>query len=281
MKKNRNSWFAGLIISLLVFTPSVVTGQSDKAFVKKYLTELPSVKLSNKLSKYRMTAVYTNRDLYGKFSGKTKVTGEYTRGLPGDSTVWNNVYIANSQSFEEPFPAGSKKEYMENFKYVPSPEMIKEKAFKDFPTNPENVFARNLVWDMYSFEIFSWQDYDSLKLNVPYHMAKMSFEFDLAELGKYKHNQIVLCWTGITVVNGELCAVIEFNAPDNMIELSMAQIKTKGTEQYWGTVLVSLKTKNIEHAVMYSGTMQEIEVAGMKDKFLIKTIRELEVEKIQ
>lgn len=61
----------------------------------------------------------------------------------------------------------------------------------------------------------------------------------------------------------------------------MAQIKSKGTEQYWGTVLVSLKTKNIEHSVMYSGTMQEIEVTGMKDKFLVKTIRELEVEKIQ
>ena len=281
MKKKRNSWLAGLIISLLVLTPSFVGAQSDKAFVKKYLSSLPSVKLSNELSKYRMTAVYTNRDLYGKFTGKIKVSGLYTRGLPGDSAKWNDVYIANSQSFDEPFPTGSKKEYMENFKYVPSPEMIKEKAFKDFPSNPENVYARNLVWDMYSFEVFAWQDYDSLKLNVPYPMAKMGFEFDMAEIGKYKHNKIVLCWTGITVVKGELCAVIEFNADDNMLELSMAQIKSKGTEQYWGTVLVSLKTKNIEHAVMYSGTIQEIEVAGMKDKFLIKTIRELEVEKIQ
>lgn len=54
-------------ISLLVLTPTVVTGQNDKAFVKKFLTELPSVKLDNNLSKYRMTAVYMNRGLYGKF----------------------------------------------------------------------------------------------------------------------------------------------------------------------------------------------------------------------
>jgi hypothetical protein len=32
---------------------------------------------------------------------------------------------------------------------------------------------------------------------------------------------------------------------------------------------------------MGSGTILEIEVPGMKDKFLTKTIRELEVEKIQ
>jgi ribosomal protein L19 len=79
----------------------------------------------------------------------------------------------------------------------------------------------------------------------------------------------------------KLCAIIDFDAIDNKIEFSMNQIKTKGTEQYWGTVMVSIKTKNIESAQMYSGTIQEIEVAGMKDKILVKTIRELEVNRIQ
>jgi hypothetical protein len=51
--------------------------------------------------------------------------------------------------------------------------------------------------------------------------------------------------------------------------------------QYWGTILLSLKTKNIEKAVMYSGTMQELTISGMKDKMLVKTIRELNVDKIQ
>lgn len=281
MKTKLNSILAGLIFTLLVFIPSAVKGQSEKAFVNKYLTKLPSVNLSKAITRYRMTAVYTNRDLYGKFTGKKKVTGEYTRGLPGDSVVWNNAYISDSQKFEESFPAGSKKEYMENFKYLPSDDMLKPEAFKNFPANPENVFVRNLVWDMYSFEIFAWKDYDSLKLNVPYDMSKMSFKFDMAEIGNYQHNGIILCWKGISVVNGEMCAVIEFNAIDNIIELTMASIKAKGTEQYWGTVFVSLKTKLIEKATMGSGTILEIEVPGMKDKFLTKTIRELEVEKIQ
>jgi hypothetical protein len=75
--------------------------------------------------------------------------------------------------------------------------------------------------------------------------------------------------------------LIEFNAIDNKLELNMDMIKTKGTEQYWGSVLVSVRTRIIEHAEMYSGTIQEIEVKGMKDKILMKTIRELEIKRIQ
>jgi hypothetical protein len=37
----------------------------------------------------------------------------------------------------------------------------------------------------------------------------------------------------------------------------------------------------IESAAMYGGTIQEIEVPGVPNKFLVKTIRELWVEKIQ
>ncbi len=281
MKKNWKSDFAGILMTLLMFAPSVSMGQSEKAFIKKYLSELPSVPVSNALQKYRMTAVYTNRDLYGNFTGKTKVTGDYTRGLPGDSVNWNNIFISGSNNFSEPFPAGTKQEYMENMKYVPSPKMVEEGAFKNFPSSPENIYARNLIWDMMSFEIFAWSYYDSLKLNDPYIIPDITGEFNMADIGKYSHNKIMLCWKGISMINGELCAIVDFNAIDNKIELSMDLIKTKGTEQYWGTILISLKTKNIEHAVMYSGTIQEIEVKGMKDKFLIKTIRELEVNRIQ
>ena len=281
MKKKLNSGLVSFMIIIMIILPSIVNGQSEKAFAKKYLEKLPAVSLSNKLTKYRMTALYINRDIYGAFKGKTKVSGDYTRGLPGDSVVWNNVYISESQNIDEPFPSGTKKEYMENFKYIPSGKMLQQDAFKNFPTTPENVFARNLIWDMLSFEIFSWQYYDSLKLNKPFIIPDIKGEFDMADIGKYSHNKIVLCWNGVSVFNEELCAVIDFTADDNLISLNMPQIKSKGTEEYWGTVYLSLKTKNIEHAVMYSGTVQEIELTGMKDKLLFKTIRELEVKKIQ
>lgn len=281
MKKKLNSGFAGLLISVLIILPSLAKGQGEKAVARKYLSELPKVQMSKTLQKYRMTAVYTNRDLYGKFTGKTRVSGDYTRGLPGDSSMWNNVYISSSNNFSDPFPVGTKQEYMENFRYIPSEKMMEEKAFKSFPKSIENIFARNLIWDMMSADIFAWNYYDSLKLNVPYIIPDIKGEFNMADIGNYSHNKIVLCWKGITEINGQLCALIDFDAIDNKLEISMEMIKTKGTEQYWGSIQVSLKTKNIEHAEMFSGTIQEIEVKGMKDKFLMKTIRELEIKKIQ
>jgi hypothetical protein len=281
MKKKLNSCFAGLLISVLIILPSLAKGQGEKAVAKKYLSELPKVRMSKTLQKYRMTAVYTNRDLYGKFTGKTRVSGDYTRGLPGDSSMWNNVYISSSNNFSDPFPVGTKQEYMENFRYIPSDKMMEEKAFKSFPKSIENIFARNLIWDMMSADIFAWNYYDSLKLNVPYIIPDIKGEFNMADIGNYSHNKIVLCWKGITELNGQLCALIDFDAIDNKLEISTDMIKTKGTEQYWGSIQVSLKTRNIEHAEMFSGTIQEIEVKGMKDKFLMKTIREMEIKKIQ
>jgi hypothetical protein len=61
----------------------------------------------------------------------------------------------------------------------------------------------------------------------------------------------------------------------------MDAITTKGTEQYWGTTWVGLESGIIEYAEVYGGTMQEISVKGIENKFLIKTIRELWVEKIR
>jgi hypothetical protein len=281
MKKKLNSGCAGILISLLIIVPSIAKGQSERAVEKKYLSELPKVQMAKTVQKYRMTAIYTNRDLYGNFTGKTMVSGDYTRGLPGDSSMWNNVYISSSNNFSDPFPTGTKQEYMENFRYIPSDKMMEEKSFKSFPKSVENVFARNLIWDMMSADIFAWNYYDSLKLNVPYIIPDIKGEFNMADIGNYSHNKIVLCWRGISEINGQLCALIEFNAIDNKLEITMDMIKTKGTEQYWGSILVSIKTKNIEHADMYSGTIQEIEVKGMKDKFLMKTIRELEIRRIQ
>lgn len=271
-----------LLLILLLLLPLNLNGQSEKSISKKYLSSLP-VKANNSLQKYRMVAVYTNRDLYGKFTSKTRVTGDYTRGLSGDSSMWNNVYVSASNVFAGPFPEGNKQVYMENFKYIPSEKMLDENNYSNFPSSPENIYARNLIWDMLATDIFAWKYNDSLKVNQPYIIPTIKGEFKMADIGNYSHNKIALCWRGITMLEDQLCALIDFTAVDNLVNLNLnkGQIKTKGTEQYWGTILVSLKNREIEKADMYSGTIQEIEVQGMKDKFLMKTIRELEVYKIR
>lgn len=260
---------------------SVLSGQSEKAFMKKYLTKIPNVAVSNPQSKYRMTAVYTNRDLYGNFMDKKKISGEYTRGLENGFAEWNNVYIATSSDFMKPFTSGTKQEYIENFKYVPSSEMLSKDAFKGFPPTPESVYAKNLIWDMLMIENFARDYSDSLRLNKTYIIPEISGAFEMENIGNYSQISIQICWTGVSVVNGKMCAVLEYRALDNKIELSMDQLKTRGTEQYWGTTWVALDDKQVEYAEVYGGTLQEIEITGMQNKFLVKTIRELWVERIQ
>ncbi len=275
------SFIRGILVVMVIMIPGFLNGQNQKTTIKKYLTELPSSAVKTTLQKYRMTAVYTNRDLYGNFTGKTKVSGDYTWGMENGQVKWNNVRIAGSNNYSEPFQEGKKQEYMENMTYVPSSDMLKEDAFKNFPASAENVLARNLIWDMSTIEEFAWKYSDSLKLNRKYSLKEGIGEFDMGNIGTYNHNDIQVCWTGISAIGGRLCAVIEYRAVDNIMSLTMEQMNTKGTEQYWGTTWIDLETRQIEYAEMYGGTIQEIEVRGFKDKFLVKTIRELWVERIQ
>jgi hypothetical protein len=170
---------------------------------------------------------------------------------------------------------------MENMKYVPSPKMLDTNAFIGFPATPAGVFTKNLVWDMMTIEGFAWDHSDSLKLNRIYNLPNASDEFNMENIGTYSHANIQLCWTGVSTFGDEICAVIEFRAVDNKLAMTMPGFSTKGTEQYWGTIWVSFQTRLIEKAVMYGGTMQEITVTGMQNKLMIKTIRELWVDKIQ
>lgn len=281
MKNKVNTMIKMLVASVLIFSFMTSSCQSEKALISKYMQDLPAVSAGNELHKYRMTAVYLNRDLYGNFTGKTKVTGEYTRGLKDGAVCWNNVIISGSDNMNEDFGMGTKQVYMENFRYSPAADMLKPDSFKDFPAGPETVLAKNLVWDMGAIESFAWGYTKDLKMNTDYTIPQSNEEFDMGGIGTYAHNNIHLCWTGICSFNDELCGVIEFRAVDNKIEMSVEPIKTKGTEQYWGTIRISLETGLIEHAEMYGGTIQEIEITGMENKMIAKTIRELWVDKIQ
>jgi len=282
MKTNLITVLAGALLITGFITPETAFSQNTKEVVKKYMQELPAGRPDFKEGpqNYRMTAVYTNRDLYGNFTGKTFVTGDYTCGLENGMASWKNVFIAASNSFSDPFPEGVRQEYMENMKYLPTKGLLEEEAFKDFPSDLENVFARNLLWDMACIEGFAWEYSDSLQLNKNYTVPDIMGEFQMADIGTYNHTNIELCWTGISFMNGELCAVIEYRAIDNKISLEMEQMTTRGTEQYWGTTWISLDTRQIEYAEMYGGVIQEIELQGFQDKILAKTIRVLRVERI-
>jgi hypothetical protein len=267
------------IFGMLMLLPVVASGQVSDSCLKEYLDRLPPEPAADMIQKYRMTAIYTNRDLYGNFTGKTMIKGDYTRGLENGFAEWNNAFIAEADNYDKPFPEGKRLTYLDEFRYKPSLKMLEPEFFRGFPNSPESVLGKNMIWDMFTFDEFGYKFRDSLKLNKIYRIRDTGGQFEMADIGKYAHKEIQVCWTGISAFNDEMCALIEFRTIDNMIELNMPGLKTRGTEQYWGTIWISYNTGLIAHAEMYSGTIQEIEVSGMQDKMITKTIRELWVDK--
>ena len=281
--KNANTQFLQFLILVGFFVITNCYSQNKQKSVEEYLKQLPQNQtIDNNIKQtYLMTAEYFNRDLYGNFMNKVRVTGEYTRGLGNSFVKWNNCYIAFSDSLKKDFPTGLKQDYMENLTYVPSNKMLEKSAFEKFPSNVNAVYSKNLIWDMMAIETFAWQHFDVLQLNQPYIVTEMKGEFQMADVGSYEHTNVQLCWTGISKIRDELCAIVEYNAFDNLLNMKTAGMESKGSENYWGTVYVSLANMQIEFAAMHSITVQEIKIEGMSQKMIVNTTRHLKVELIK
>ncbi len=253
---------------------------AQQEILAKYLNGLPKDLKLNEQSpqKYRITADYFNGDIFGNFMNKTRVTGDYTRGFKDGSVKWNKVAIANGSTREGSFENAVSQDYMENFSYVPSDKMLDAASFSSFPAN--SFHSKNLIWDMLAIETFAWIYFDSLELNRTFRPANLPQEIPLAGEGTFTNKDIQLKWAGISQMNGEVCALIEYRTFDNPLVVDTEQIKIKGRSHYWGTILVSLKDKQIEHALMYEDVVMDMKMTGQPAGQLLNTTREIKFEKL-
>jgi hypothetical protein len=245
------------------------------------LRKLPALTLEEKTPySYEMIADYYNHDILGNFLGKMQVKGTYTRGLENGKVSWKDVTIAQASGLDQSYPAGAKQTYMENFTYDPKDNLIATDIFKTFPA-ATGVFAKNLVWDVVSFEVFGWVYYDSLQLNIPFTARKMNGKMNLPELGSFENKDIKLTWTGISTMNNKICAVIEFLAMDNPLDFKTDFMQMKGRSHYWGTLWLSLSDKQIEYGILHEDVNMEMKLPGQEKNQLLNTTRKIEFKKIK
>jgi hypothetical protein len=246
------------------------------------LRKLPSGLILQEVKpyKYEIITDYYNHDILGNFKNKMQVKGIYTRGLDGGKVNWNDVTVSQASAIDELFTKPAKQDYMENFTYNPADNMLSAEAFKNFPPMM-GVFAKNLVWDVISFEVFAWTYYDSLQLNIPYIANKMNRKLDLEGLGSFENKHIKLTWTGISTMNQKTCAVIEFLAMDNPLDFKTDFLSMKGRSHYWGTVWLSLSDKQIEYSILYEDVNMDMKINGQENSQLLNTTRKIELNKIQ
>lgn len=225
-----------------------------------------------------MTTDYFEYDLKGNFLRKRRVTGEYTSGLEGDSVRWNGVYISEATRLEAPFPEGMKQDYMENFIYRPGEKIIDEDFFKAIPEG--NMLIRNLIWDVFGFDLFAYSYWDSLERNIEYHAHTLSSEIELAGQGTFQNRDIRLTWIGLTELNNEICAVIKYSAMNNPLKLELANLTMTGRSHYWGEVYVSLSDKQIEYATLLEDVVTDVLFKGQTNNVLGYTVRSINLSKV-
>jgi len=268
-----------LVSSVLVLSALTARALSSEK-LEGQLSEL-SKGLSLKESipqNYLLTVDYHTLDLYGNLVGRTRVTAEYSRALPGGLSRWNNVRIAKTQDPNSPLGQGELQEYMQGFTYKPSGEVLNPNFFKDFP--PTAMESRVLIWDMISIETWAWDYFDKLKLNQVYHPQPGGENFQMAGSGTFRNRDLKITWTGISKMNDERAALIQYESLFNPVDFDAGPMKVKGRTNYWGNIWVSLEDKQIEHATLNEDGLMEMVFKGQTDKTLINVFREITFEKV-
>jgi hypothetical protein len=220
---------------------------------------------------YRFTVDYNTAGTKGEIVNRQRLSGEYTRGLPGGEVVWKNVTQADAPGATAPFASPQKRDFMEGFRYRNDLSgTLKPEFFKAFP--PTAVFERNLVWDTGMIEHFGQDFFEHLKLNQPYHSVSGD-HVNMPDVGTFHNRDVVLEWIGRSQRNGQDCAIIKYQAFFNPLEIVNGGMSLKARSDYWGEIWVSLTTKQIEYGTIYENVMGEMKLAGQDTMQAINVFR--------
>ncbi|MGD2246350.1 MAG: hypothetical protein PVI11_07380 [Candidatus Aminicenantes bacterium] len=274
-----------VVFSLALNAAYPQKGQSQTKSVDEYLSRLPAeLKLEKKVpQKYHMTSYWNNRDVSGNTAGRIRITGEFTRSLKDDQVdcLWNNVRIARASGPSKPFPESELLDYMEDFSYTLSGEIMKEEFYKDFPDTDVRNIIKTLIWDAPMIEVV----YMSLD-NLTYNKTFRSTDFEgmtiqMANFALIKMRDLRLTWTGLSKRNGEVCALIQYKSFSNPVYSKTDAMNIKGRSCYWGSFLVSLEDKRVKYVALNEDIILEMEFPNDSVKRLINIQREVEFENIQ
>jgi len=220
---------------------------------------------------YRFTVEYNMANAKGETSIRQRLTGDYTRGLPGGDVMWNNVAQADAMGATAPFGAPQKRDFMEGFRYNNAlANSMKPEFFKVFP--PTAVMERNLVWDTGMIEYFGQGFFDHLKLNEPYQILSDQ-DVNMPDVGRFRNHNVVLEWVGRSLRNGQDCALIRYEAFLNPVELATGGMSLIGRSEYWGEIWVSLATKQIEYGTLTESVVGEMKLPGQDTTQVMNVFR--------
>jgi len=119
--------------------------------------------------------------------------------------------------------------------------------------------------------MFGQNYFDHLKLNEPYHA--ISNQNTELSVGSFQNRDVVLEWVGLSRRNGNDCALIDYQAFFNPLEIAVGGMTMKGRSDYWGQIWVSLATKQIEYGTIYESVIAEMKLPAHDTPQIVNIFR--------
>ena len=84
----------------------------------------------------------------------------------------------------------------------------------------------------------------------------------MPDVGTFHNRDIVLEYVGRSQRNGQDCALIDYRAFFNPLQIASGGMTLNGRSDYWGEIWVSLATKQIEYATINEEVNGELKLPG-------------------
>jgi hypothetical protein len=95
----------------------------------------------------------------------------------------------------------------------------------------------------------------------------------LAGGGEFENKNVELTWIGVSRRNGQQCALVDYNAFFNKLNVKTGALDLTGRSHYWGQIWVSLTTKQIEYATLYEDVLGELKLSTQTAPQIINVFR--------
>jgi len=212
------------------------------------------------------TCDYYNLTVRGMLTGRQRVSARYTTGLAEGKVRWSDVTVAQGKDWTDTFDPAEKREFMDGFSYPLAnvKNMTQPEFFHGFP--PMAMQERNLVWDTHMLEGFAALYPGQLVLNTPNHVGSGSVA--LAGAGSFDNRDVQVTLVGTSERSGVKCALLEYTAALNKLDVSAPGLTLTGRSTYWGQIWVSQSTGQIEYATLFEDVVGELRLDGQQPQII-------------
>lgn len=237
---------------------------------------------NSEIQEYDVTFKWQNIDPVkgDKISGNA-IKANYSCGLDSGFVRWSDVFLFNINDFTQTLENGIRLDAFENFVYRPNFfSFASEKYYTDIAPQYKEI-ATWFILDAIQMDGITYVFFDSMLFNKPFYPAILdTFSLKVDNGITFKSQSTKFIWSGITKLNGEICAVVKFESFFNPVSMDVPGYAFQGRSLYWGEIWISLSDKQFEYAEMVEDLIIKLKSSSFPDGKLINMQREIVFEKV-